>query len=344
MPIQSLVSPTGIRDRINALRKKYPDLHMIFSTMADNNDILNQRFRNMASNVLGLLPAVPIDGSHIKALTIDNASFGNIDAGKITTGFLAAARLLAASITANKFNTKQLIVAGLTITNNSPTAGKIAWSSFQIFYDGTAYTISSGNTASVNDVQVYWTVGGTTVTSAPSFVPAKTIFGIMTNTGGIGDEVWDKLALSGVQEDNLAFGLVSGVQIRDDAAVGYGITGGNAVINLLTLSASEGVLLTVGLNVQQQAIGASPSIALRVKVDAFSAVDIPIMTSNNFTEAFSTLSQVVNGTGAVSGDYISRLYGFGFSDALVVDLVFTGTAGAADGVYRAYAGYAYSPV
>jgi len=55
-------------------------------------------------------------------------------------------------ITAEMLNISKHLLTGYTITDNSPTAGKIAWADLHIVYKGTDYTITDGNT----DLKYSW--------------------------------------------------------------------------------------------------------------------------------------------------------------------------------------------
>jgi hypothetical protein len=52
------------------------------------------------------------------------------------------------------------LIEGFTFTNNSPTAGKIAWAGCHIVYKGTTYTITNGST---DKKYVYWLLSAPTV-------------------------------------------------------------------------------------------------------------------------------------------------------------------------------------
>jgi hypothetical protein len=127
----------------------------------------------------------------------------NVNASNISTGTLNAARIAAAALDATKLNIRQIIVAGMTLTNNSPSANKIAWSACSVYYDGTAYSVSSGNSGANTEQYVYWTVGGGSFTSAASFTPSATVFLIATNAGGVADVAWNKIAAGGIVSSHM---------------------------------------------------------------------------------------------------------------------------------------------
>ncbi len=93
-----------------------------------------------------------------------------------------------------------LFITNLTLTNNSPSAGDISWSACQVFYNGNEYNISSGSTA---DQFVAWTVGNSSFTGLTNnqWQAAINIFLIATNTVGVADTAWNKIASAGVTHD-----------------------------------------------------------------------------------------------------------------------------------------------
>ncbi|MBU3995010.1 MAG: hypothetical protein KKF42_04425 [Actinobacteria bacterium] len=73
-----------------------------------------------------------------------------------------------------------------TITNNSPSAGRIAWTGFSIQYDGVGHSIPSGNT---DKRFVWWEYNaGTPIVQAADTLPdlAPADFLLFLNKGGIG--------------------------------------------------------------------------------------------------------------------------------------------------------------
>jgi hypothetical protein len=152
----------------------------------------------------GVVNVVNLNANNLTSGAINAAVIAvtNINASNINSGTLSAGRIAAGSIDATKVNIRQILVGGLTLTNNSPSAGNIAWSSCTVYYDGSAYAVSSGNTTSGHGF-VYWTVGSGTFTEAATFTPGSTTFLIATNTAGAADVAWNKLASGGVVASHL---------------------------------------------------------------------------------------------------------------------------------------------
>lgn len=88
------------------------------------------------------------------------------------------------SLDADKVTFSAPTISGLTLTNNSPGAGSVAWSSFKLTYQGTTYTISSGNTASK---YIYWKKAtSTTVLQTGASIPSNAVdmFMVAVNLSG----------------------------------------------------------------------------------------------------------------------------------------------------------------
>lgn len=75
------------------------------------------------------------------------------------------------SLSADKVSFTAPTISGLTLTNNSPSAGYVAWSSFTLTYQGVSYTVASGNS---NSKYIYWKKSvSTTVLQASATIPAN---------------------------------------------------------------------------------------------------------------------------------------------------------------------------
>lgn len=57
------------------------------------------------------------------------------------------------------------MIEGYTTTNNSPSAGYVAWAGVNIVYKGTTYALTDGNS---NNAYLYWTLGTTPTTMRTS--------------------------------------------------------------------------------------------------------------------------------------------------------------------------------
>ena len=104
------------------------------------------------------------------------------------------------AITASKLYTKIPVVEGLTITPNSPTAGRIHLSACTIYYNGVAYSVAAFDATTVQKY-VYWfnlaaaLAGSTThpATSVSGWNPERD-FIIAVNISGTGQAAWNGIA------------------------------------------------------------------------------------------------------------------------------------------------------
>lgn len=289
-----------------------PDMMFTLRKVQDSIDIINQRIRAVGesggrSNTL----AFTVAGNWI----VGKLTAVEIDAGSIVSGYIATTRL----------DILQLLVSGLTLTNNSPAAGRVAWSSCSVFYDGTEYTISSGSTASSSEKFIYWTVGGSTFTSAASFTPGPTVFLIATNTAGTADVAWNKLALSGVQKDNLVFGLIEGIAIQPLATATRSLTSA-ATTTIVSVSGSAGGFLSIGVIVDANVTG-TPDVDILYQVDGATEQAIPLYDGSNVfdTEIFTIANRTV-GDGDTIADLLMLTVGIGFSSSFSAKLRVNSTA------------------
>jgi hypothetical protein len=127
-----------------------------------------------------------------------------------------------------------------TLTNNSPSAGYIAWGAFNIQYQGVSYSVSAGNT---NLRWTWWRYsGGSPVVEAGADIPTNltdddlVLFG---NRSGIGVRVQstqyvdgDLLIDGSVLADAIGANQITGTHLTGTAIDGKTITG--ATINLNT--------------------------------------------------------------------------------------------------------------
>ena len=96
------------------------------------------------------------------------------------------------AITASKIFTKIPILSGDSWTDDSPSANYVAWNEHTIYYNGTAYTIASGNT---NLKYIYWENGASSYSASdtnPTLADGDFI--IATNIDGAHDLAWNAIA------------------------------------------------------------------------------------------------------------------------------------------------------
>ena len=241
---------------------------------------------------------------------------------------ITAGNITAGSITTDKLNIVDVLVTGMTLTNNSPAAGRVAWSACTVYYMGVAYAITGGNTPNTTDTLIYWTVGNTTFSTGSSFTPATNVFPIATNTGGVGDTTWNKIGRKAVQEDNLGVSLLKGFQIQPLATVTVDPTqAANTTFTALNYSGS-GALLTIGFialgnSAANAGLLSLPVLNLEIQVDgatiqALSLLETDAGGNQRFPATILGITQSNVGSGATASDYVSIVQGISFNTSCLV--------------------------
>lgn len=256
-----------------------------------------------------------IDTIHIAA---DAITANEIATGAVTADAMAANSILAVSIVAGEVVTSKLsvpivVVVGLGITNNSPGAGSIAWTSCSVFVDGVEYPISSGNTSAPF---VYWELGDTTFTAGTSYPVQPDFYPIATNVDGVHDIAWDKVGNQALQRQQLSFGLIEGVQLQPTASTTFNIIAGSFITSTLLeyTSPSEGGIHRFGLQVNTPD---DDTVEISIAIDGEADNWIQIY-NNGFTLDGRLMADNGAGDGTTAADYIAIPYGFGFTDSVIV--------------------------
>jgi hypothetical protein len=221
-----------------------------------------------------------------------------------------------------------LFVSGLTVRSNTPTGGNIAWSACTVWYQGTPYPISAGNTAAA-EMFVYWTVGATAFSMGNSYVPGPTTFAILTNNQGTVDTAWDKVAVNSVQASQVVGNLLPpGYQVQPPATIN--LTGAGT-FTLLSYTGSGG-LISLGFNLAT--FGSFTNISFTVNVDGQGAQTYPIYTAGTADNGWTGSS--IGGTAPASIQIAP--FNISFKISIVVQVVVTGVG--ITGTARATASYA----
>jgi hypothetical protein len=152
-----------------------------------------------------------------------------------TTALVNTSDIGTFAILASQLYTKIPIITGDSWTNNSPSAGYVAWNEHTLYYNGVAYTIAAGNT---NLKYIYWLNGASSYTKSninPTLTDAD--FVIAVNIDGYHDLAWNamanqvigsayiqnasilnsKMGLLAVDTANIAFLAVDTLQIKGQA-------------------------------------------------------------------------------------------------------------------------------
>lgn len=244
--------------------------------------------------------------------------------------------LVTGTIEASAFNISQPVVVDLVLTNNSPTAGKVAWSSCTVVYQGVEYAITGNNSI---EPLIWWVVGAGTFTAGASFTPASDIFLIATNTGGTADTAWNKVANQGIQRSNFMGLFLEGFKIQPPQEVTINLnTLGDT--NVIDLTSQAGVLLSIAVYVKT-GTGSTPS--LQVYVDAVDGVPGAgwLLNVYELTTTFSRkvhmAKQFGDGDGSTAGHYFSVDIGFSYLNSIKI---IASCAGAGTGEVYVAATYA----
>lgn len=127
------------------------------------------------------------------------------------------------SLDADKVTFTAPTLSGLTLTNNSPSAGYVAWSSFKLTYQGVTYTVSSGNS---NNKYIYWKKSvSTTVLQTSATIPtnAPDMFIVVVNFSGT---AYQSNFAPFIYADYISVGQLSAISADMGSITAGTITGG----------------------------------------------------------------------------------------------------------------------
>lgn len=120
-----------------------------------------------------------------------NSLTGGVSA---STTAIEASEIEDFSVTASKIYAKIPILDGDNWSDNSPGAGSVAWNAHTLVYNGTAYSITAGDTS---NKYIYWDLSDSSTTyqssgTAPSMQDDRFI--IAMNNGGSHNVAWNSIA------------------------------------------------------------------------------------------------------------------------------------------------------
>lgn len=238
------------------------------------------------------------------------------------------------SISATSFNVNRPEPVGLTVTNNSPSSGRVAWNAHSIIYAGTAYAITASDTA---NALIWWNVGDTTLSSGSSYTPQAGRFLMLTNASGTNDTAWNKNASSGIVRSHLNFALLEGMALQPPVEVtGINLNPASPPqeTTILNVSGSAGVLLAVQIKAESGTTG-SVVATLRFTIDGATAQDYQVWDAagagdGRFKTAVKDLSDFPQvGLGDAAGDLWTKSLGIPFTTSCNVKVRVTGANGSA---------------
>lgn len=194
-----------------------------------------------------------ITTNKIGLLQITNALINDMDASKIDAGLINVSRL----------NILGIIMQGFTWTDNSPSAGYVAWSTGSLVYAGTTNTITAGNS---NKKYIYWQSSSPTVFSGSDTFPSLTDsdFLIATNVSGTHDLAFNNSNAAGsvttstlsdqaVTAAKIANATITSTQIANATIAGTNIASGtitstniqNASVSSYTIDSATVSAMTI---------------------------------------------------------------------------------------------------
>jgi hypothetical protein len=123
------------------------------------------------------------------------------------------------AISASKLFVKIPICVALALTNNSPSAGYVAWAAFKIFYNGVEYSIDAGNS---DKKYLYWKDLASSLTGSDTH-PGDTLadwaphedFIIAVNISGSGQQAWNAIANQVIGSAYIMTAAIGDLQVSD---------------------------------------------------------------------------------------------------------------------------------
>jgi hypothetical protein len=207
------------------------------------------------------------------AVTEGKISALAVTAAKIAAGAITAEKISAGAVTASKITSYNFIMSAGSFSNNSPSAGRISWSSVKVVYNGTEYTISNSS-CSATEKHIYWQLSNPTVFSSSVSLPAlgNDDFLVAFNNSGAAIMVWNSTVING---NRITAGSISATQIAANS-----------------ITANEIAATTITAN----EIAASTITAAKMNVSQLSAIaaNLGSITSGTITGALIQTSSSNN--------------------------------------------------
>lgn len=125
----------------------------------------------------------------VQYLNAIKTSRGQITAYKLVDDSIIKQKIASAAVDATKLDTNTVILLGDTWADNNPASGSVSWNQHKLYYAGTEYIITAGNTSLK---YIYWD-GVSNTYSASATEPELTDgqFYIAVNNEGLHDLVWN---------------------------------------------------------------------------------------------------------------------------------------------------------
>ncbi len=228
------------------------------------------------------------------------------------------------------------LIDALTLTDNSPASGRIAWAACALYFAGTTYNIAAGNTSSSSHKHVYWVRGNSTFTSAVEMPVDVDNYLIATNNGGVADIALGKVgADKSITESALVPNLLKGIAIQPvtDSFRSLTVIGSTT---LLSVSSGGGALLGIHCYVETSIAGAgSLNVYIDITVDGGTTQSLQLYSTTIPGVAlgiWNAISNVRSGDMSTAGDYRTMsVLSMPFSNSITV-VIRTSGGGASSGL------------
>ncbi|MFA7287038.1 MAG: LamG-like jellyroll fold domain-containing protein [Patescibacteria group bacterium] len=250
---------------------------------------------NIASSTItgANIAATTITATNITALTITAAEIANltINGAKISSG----------AITPIKTTMPLFMVSAGTFTDNSPSAGSVAWSGVTIQFNGTEHTITSSNTSAR---YIVWDSTSPTAISGSATVPTvATTWLIGMNNSGTFLKTWDMPQIHGEQ---IQAATITGSQIGVATITATNITAATITATQIaagTITATEIAAATI----TGAKIASGTITSTNIQDATITGADIAsaTITATNIANATITTTQI-SGTAGITGSQIAN--------------------------------------
>jgi len=256
-----------------------------------------------------LIANTTITGGNIANNTITATQIANatITGTQIASTTIAGSNIINNTITAGKVSLPTHFISG-TFTNNSPIAGKVAWSGVTLDYNGTTYTITAGNTDSK---YIWWDYSLSTTTfqtsaTLPTLVNGDCLIGL--NNSGIYQSIWNASGVNG--------GIIENATITGGSIANTTITGSNLVNNTITATQIANATITA------TQLANATITATQIANATITATQIAnaTITATQIANNTITASQIANAT--ITADQITNLT---ITGAKIANLTITDT-------------------
>ena len=225
----------------------------------------------------------------------------NITAPKLNNEAVTTEKIAAWAVTADKMNERDhTLNQGFTLTNDSPSAGSVAWSGLVIYHQGNSYTITDGSTA---DKYIYWdkSLSTTTLQSSGTYPnlddedlfvfinksgTGLTLPGATTVDGDViipGTLAADRIVANSITAAQIAAGTITAAEISSNTITANEIAAGTITaveIAANTITANEIAANTItGAEIAAGSISASDAVFAAAAIVTADIANLAVTTA-----------------------------------------------------------------